>query len=138
MVAVLDGDRHARLVGVLASVVVLLAAAGAGAIQQAMARPLGRITRITAAIAGGDLEEGVPYCDRGDEVGALARSIAGFREAMLRNVDLGRSVKTDAEGRARRQEEMSAELGRFAADVEATLSELGRISDQMLAASTRL
>src|SRR5262249_57132150 len=91
-----------------------------------------------AGVGGGDVEEGVPYQDRGDEVGALARSIAAFREAMLRKVELGRSVETDAAGRARRQEEMSAEVSRFAAEVEATLSELGRISDHMLAASTRL
>src|SRR5439155_6783517 len=33
---------------------------------------------------------------------------------------------------------ISLEIGRFGAEVEATLSELGRISDQMLAASGRL
>ena len=40
--------------------------------------------------------------------------------------------------RAQRQEQMSNEISRFSAEVEATLAELGRISDQMLAASSQL
>jgi methyl-accepting chemotaxis protein len=126
------------LMSVLASLAVLLAAAGAYLIWRAVARPLARITRITETIAAGNAEIAVPYRDRGDEVGALARSIAVFQAAMRRNEELGRTVIEDAQARAKRQEAMSVEISRFGAEVEATLSELGRISDQMLAASGRL
>jgi methyl-accepting chemotaxis protein len=126
------------LMSVLASLAVLLAAAGAYLIWRAVARPLARITRITETIAAGNAEIAVPYRDRGDEVGALARSIAVFQAAMRRNEELGRTVVEDAQARAKRQEAMSVEISRFGAEVEATLSELGRISDQMLAASGRL
>ena len=71
----------------------------------------------------------VPYGERGDEIGALARSIAVFQDAMRRNEELNQMVVDDAQARARRQERMSAEIARFSADVEATLAELGRISD---------
>jgi methyl-accepting chemotaxis protein len=80
----------------------------------------------------------VAHRERSDEIGALARSIGVFQETMRKNKDLNRTVLADAEARARRQEEVSHEISRFGAEVEATLAELGRISDQMLAASGRL
>ena len=131
-------DQTAWLMSALAAAAVLLAAAGTAIIWRAVARPLARITRVTEAVAAGAMDVSVPYDKRSDEVGALARSIAVFQEAMRRNVELNRTVVDDAEARARRQESMSAEIGRFSADVEATLAELGRISDQMLAASSQL
>ena len=128
----------ARWMSLLAVIAVLLAAAGVYLIWRAVARPLARITGITEAIAAGRDQGEVPFRNRRDEVGALARSIAVFRDAMRRNDELNRTVVEDANTRARRQEEMSVEVGRFGAEVEATLAELGRISDEMLAASSRL
>jgi methyl-accepting chemotaxis protein len=130
--------QAAWLMSALAAVAVLLAAVGTAIIWRGVARPLARIARITEAVAAGDAEVTVPYGARRDEVGALARSIAVFQDAMRRNEELTRTVVDDAEARARRQESISAEIERFGADVEATLAELGRISDQMLAASTQL
>jgi methyl-accepting chemotaxis protein len=117
---------------------VLLAGIGAIIIWRAVARPLARITRVTEAVAAGGTEVAVPYGQRGDEVGALARSIAVFQETMHRNEELSRTVIDDAQGRARRQESMSFEITRFGGDVEATLADLGRLSDAMLAAAAEL
>jgi methyl-accepting chemotaxis protein len=134
-----DGiDRTAMWLSVLAALAVLLAVAGMLMIARSVARPLADITRVTAAVAAGDAGVAIPFSQRSDEIGALARSIGVFRDAMNHNAELNRTVLEDADARARRQEEMSAEIARFSAEVEATLSELGRISDQMLAASTQL
>ena len=57
---------------------------------------------------------------------------------MHANEDLSRTVTKDAEARGRRQEAVAIEINRFGADLETTLSALGRISDQMLGASRRL
>ena len=131
-------DRSAMWLSVLAGLAVLLAVAGIIMNMRDVARPLAEITRVTAAVASGDADVTIPFTQRGDEIGALARSIGVFREAMNHNAELNRTVLDDADTRARRQEQMSAEITRFSAEVEATLSELGRISDQMLAASTQL
>jgi len=131
-------DRTAWFMSVLAVVAILLAAAGAVLIWRAVAKPLARITSVTEAVAAGNSAVSVPYRKRSDEVGALARSIAVFQQAMLKNEELSRTVINDAQTRALRQEEMSAEITRFGSEVEATLAELGRISDQMLAASGHL
>jgi methyl-accepting chemotaxis protein len=128
-------ERTAWLIGIVAIIAVVLAALGAVIIARAVARPLARITRITQAVAAGNVERIVPYGERSDEVGALARSIEVFQATMRKNEELNRTVLDDARARTRRQEEMSLEISRFGGEVETTLSELGRISDQMLAAS---
>jgi methyl-accepting chemotaxis protein len=122
----------------IGSLALLLAAAGIYTIRRAVARPLARITQVTEAVAAGEADAVVPYEERGDEIGALARSIAVFQKAMHRNDELGRTVQDEAQARARRQEQISAELERFGADVETTLAELARICEQMLGASGRL
>jgi methyl-accepting chemotaxis protein len=131
-------DKTALLLSLLAAFAVLLAVAGALIITRNVAQPISAITRVTEAVAAGEAQMAVPFADRSDEIGALARSIAVFQRAMRHNEELNRTVVDDAEARSRRQEQMSSEISRFAAEVEATLAELGRISDQMLAASTQL
>jgi methyl-accepting chemotaxis protein len=130
--------RDGILMSLLAAFAVLLAVAGVLIISRSVVRPIGAITRVTEAVASGEAQVSVPFAERGDEIGALARSIAVFQRAMRHNEELNRTVVEDAEARTRRQEHMSEEVTRFSAEVEATLAELGRISDQMLSASTQL
>ena len=103
----------------------------------AVARPLARITHVTQAVAGGGPRT-VPYRGRHDEIGALARSIAVFQDTMHRNEELNQIAVDDAQARSSATHSMSAEIARFGAEVETTLAELGRISDQMLSASAQL
>ncbi|MGH6666046.1 MAG: methyl-accepting chemotaxis protein [Pseudolabrys sp.] len=131
-------DKTAMWLSLLACYTVLLAGAGALVIARSVVNPIAGITRVTEAVAAGDASVAVPYSERSDEIGALARSIAVFQGAMRSNEELDRTVRSDAEARTQRQEQMSNEISRFSAEVEATLAELGRISDHMLAASTQL
>src|ERR1019366_2391141 len=131
-------DKTAMWLSLLACFAVLLATAGALVISRSVAKPIADITRVTEAVAAGDASISVPFSERSDEIGALARSIGVFQRAMRSNEELNRTVRGDAEMRTQRQEQMSNEISRFSAEVEATLAELGRISDQMLAASTQL
>ncbi|MGI8525812.1 MAG: methyl-accepting chemotaxis protein [Pseudolabrys sp.] len=134
-----DGiSKTAWLLSLLAGFAALLAAFGALMISRGIANPLRQIIKVTEAVAGGDGSINVPYNKRRDEIGALARSISVFQQAMQSNVELNRTVVEDAEARTRRHEQMSGEISRFSGEVESTLAELGRISDQMLAASTEL
>ena len=107
-------------------------------IARGIVKPLTAITRVTESVANGSQVASIPYSDRQDEIGAMARSIEVFHRAMMHNRELNQTVVEEAEQRAVRQREINSEIARFSAEVEATLSELGQISDQMLAASTRL
>jgi methyl-accepting chemotaxis protein len=126
------------ILSALALAAVALAIVGVLIIWRAVARPLGVITRVTETVAGGEAGVAIPYVDRRDEIGALARSIGVFQQAMNRNEDLTRTVKSDAQAREQRQQQVSSEIAGFGGDIEAKLGELGRISDQMLQASTAL
>ena len=117
---------------------VAVAVAGIYTVRRFVARPLGRIARLTERVAAGQLQQTVPYVSRQDEVGALARSIEVFQETMRRNETLGLTVREEAEGRARRQEVMAAEITRFGAEIETTLAELLALSNRMGSASGAL
>ena len=122
----------------LSILAVALAAVGALIIRGAVARPLRDITRVTEAVAGGTSGVAIPHRERSDEVGALARSIAVFQDAMQRNVELNREVSEAAAARERRQEEVAAEIARFGTEIEKTLTDLVASAERMLGASAHL
>ena len=131
-------DSTALWLSVLAAFASLLAVAGTLVMSRSVARPLAAITQITEQVAAGKSDLSAEFNSRQDEIGALSRAIGVFQQAMRRNEELNRTVSEDTELRVRRQEQMSNEIARFSSEVEETLSELGRISDQMLSASTQL
>jgi methyl-accepting chemotaxis protein len=128
----------ARLLSIIAAFALALAALGAYIIARAVARPLKRITAVTEAVAAETSQVRVPYAHREDEIGALARSILVFQEAMARNRELARAIADDAEARGQRNEQMSAEIARFASGAAGTVADLGRISELMTGAAAQL
>jgi methyl-accepting chemotaxis protein len=123
---------------VLGAAALMLAMFGALVIQRSIARPLAAVTHVTEAVAGGDAALAVPFRDRPDEIGALARSIAVFQDAMRRNVELNKTVLAEADAKVQRQEKIAAETARFGTHIEASLSELDRLFEHMLSASAQL
>ena len=130
--------RMATLFTLLGGVAVLLAAVGVVLIRRGVTMPIAEIIRVTEAVAAGDAATQVPFTMRRDEIGALARSIEVFQQAMLHIKDLSRTIAEDAEAQKDNRSRMTDEIAFFSSEVEATLAELGRISDQMLEASGQL
>jgi len=130
-------DRNALWLSAFALLTVTIALIGPFFLSRGVVRPLAEITRMTEAVANGSRDP-IKFQDRRDEFGALARSVGVFQEAMRHNDELNNAVRNEGEERGRRQQEITREIARFSAEVEASLSELGRISDQMLDASTQL
>ncbi len=64
------------LLGILFGLVVIYATA------RGVARPLGLLTGVMARVAGGETEAEVPFLERGDEIGALARGLLVFRDSV--------------------------------------------------------
>jgi methyl-accepting chemotaxis protein len=133
-----SSSQAVTILTILGITAMALAAFGAILIWRAVVRPLGEITRVTEAVAGGAANVSIPYGDRSDEVGALARSIDVFQQAMRSNDQLSQTVRAEGEARARRQEQMAAEIERFGREVEKTVAELAAISEQMIASSGNL
>ncbi len=122
----------------LAIVASVGAAAGIMVIRRSVAEPLAAITRVTEQVAAGETALEVPFSARGDEIGALARSIDVFQNAMEHVKELSQKIVADSDAEKLGQSRMSSEIARFSAEVEETVVALGRISDRMLSASSQL
>jgi methyl-accepting chemotaxis protein len=85
-------------------------------ISRSVARPLFTITATIKQVADGAEHVEVPHIGRTDEIGALARAIQIFQEAMARNRSLNSQVLADSEAREARarQREAAVELFRDA------------------------
>jgi methyl-accepting chemotaxis protein len=97
-----------------------------------VARPLRDMTDVVNRLASGDTAVHVPGVGRGDEVGAIARSIEVFRENLVETERLKaeqESLKTSSE--ASRRREIREMADRFDASV-------GHIVEQVASASTVL
>ena len=96
--------------GVLAMVVVVI---GVLIIARSVARPLSVITDTIKRVAEGAEGVEVPHADRGDEIGALARAIKIFQEAMDRNRNLNSQVLEDSRARDQRARHIEASVDAF-------------------------
>src|SRR6195952_1817611 len=96
--------------GGLALVVVVM---GVLIISRSIARPLSAITDTIKRVAEGAEGVEVPHIERGDAIGALARAIQIFKEAMDRNRNLNSQVLQDSKARDQRSRQMEASVDAF-------------------------
>ena len=96
--------------GGLALVVVVI---GVLIISRSVARPLAVITTTIKRVAEGAENVEVPHTDRADEIGALARAIRVFQEAMNGNRSLNSRVLQDSKAREQRAEHIEASVEAF-------------------------
>ncbi|WP_314949770.1 methyl-accepting chemotaxis protein [Bradyrhizobium cosmicum] len=86
----------------LGGVALALVVIGIVIIARSIARPLASITATIKQVADGTEDVVVPHCGRADEIGALARAIQVFQEAMGRNRNLASQVSQDSAAREQR------------------------------------
>ena len=82
----------------LGGLALVLVGVGVLIIARSIARPLSSITTTIKRVAEGAEDVEVPHTDRADEIGALARAIQIFQEAMDRNRNLNSQVSSEFEG----------------------------------------
>ena len=89
---------------ILGGISIAFAAVGALLIWREVVRPLSFITTATEAVAGGNNEHAIPYGNRRDEVGALARAVTIFRDAAVEKIRLeSKSAEQRREAEVERQ-----------------------------------
>ncbi|MGY3466054.1 methyl-accepting chemotaxis protein [Bradyrhizobium sp. LM6.11] len=86
----------------LGGVALALVVIGIVIIARSIARPLSAITATIKQVADGAENVVVPHADRADEIGALARAIQIFQDAMGRNRNLASQVSQDSAAREER------------------------------------
>jgi methyl-accepting chemotaxis protein len=82
-------------------------------ISRSIARPLSVITTTIKRVAEGADNVEVPHTERADEIGALARAIQIFKEAMDRNRNLNSQVLQDSKAREQRTRHIETSVEAF-------------------------
>ena len=105
----------------LGGMALLLVVLGVAIIYRSVARPLSAITATIKRVAGGEESVEIPHAERGDEIGALARAIRIFQEAMERNRTLNSQVLQDSQARDERSRHIEASVEAFREAIGAVL-----------------
>jgi methyl-accepting chemotaxis protein len=105
--------------GGLALVVVVI---GVLIIARSIARPLSVITATIKQVADGADNVEVPHTGRADEIGALARAIQIFKEAMDRNRNLNSQVLQDSQAREQRTRHIEQAVEAFQGAMQGVVS----------------
>ncbi|MFY9294207.1 MAG: methyl-accepting chemotaxis protein [Methylorubrum rhodinum] len=112
--------------GVALLVCLLLACGGVGlgvvTVMGGVVRPLDRITATMGRLAGGDLAATIDGAGRRDEIGAMARAVGVFKEAMVAERDAAEAELRATEAKTRRAQT----LDRATRDFEDEVSGLTR------------
>ena len=97
----------------LGGVALALVVIGIVIIARSIARPLSAITATIKQVADGAENVVVPHSDRADEIGALARAIQIFQDAMGRNRNLASQVSQDSAAREERARHIEQSVDAF-------------------------
>jgi methyl-accepting chemotaxis protein len=115
----------------LGGLALLLVGIGVVIIARSIARPLSVITATIKQVADGADNVEVPHTGRGDEIGALARAIRIFQEAMERNRNLNSQVSADSAARAERSRHIEASVEEFRQAIGAMLRSVNQNASAM-------
>ncbi len=111
-----QGEVHrllAFLLTGLGGLALVVVGIGVLIISRSVARPLSAITATIKQVAEGAENVVVPDINRADEIGALARAIQIFQEAMDRNRNLNSRVLLDSEAREERTRRIETSVEAF-------------------------
>jgi methyl-accepting chemotaxis protein len=97
----------------LGGLALALVVIGVVIIARSIARPLSAITATIKQVADGAEQVVVPHSDRTDEIGALARAIQVFQEAMARNRNLASQVSQESAAREQRARHIEQSVEQF-------------------------
>ena len=118
--------RLAFLLTCLGALALVLVGIGVFIIARSVARPLSAITSTIKQVADGTEGVEVPHTERQDEIGALARAIRIFQEAMERNRNLNSQVMLDSRARDERTRQIETSVEAFRGAIG---SVLGAVTD---------
>ena len=113
-------------------------------ITRSIKKPLLAIKSAMVDMASGTLETAVPYTEKGDEIGDMARALSNFKDSALEARRLSNSQRDEELRKAERQEqverlikEFDTHVGGLLANMSKALSGMGQEVENMAAISER-
>jgi methyl-accepting chemotaxis protein len=125
--------------GLVCTVVFALVLGSSMVIGRSVTRPLGTITGLTERLASGDSAFDVPYTERKDELGALAKALRVFKDNVAAIARMHREqadIKQQAD--AEKRKTMIDLAGKFEASVQAMVGDLFDDASEMQQAAKGL
>jgi methyl-accepting chemotaxis protein len=107
-------------------------------IGRGIGKSLSRLSGAMRKVADGDIGVEVPYVNRSDEVGEMARALGVFKTSIEEREALTRAAAAEAEGRQERASRVEQAVTSFGASVESALQRLQESAEQMRNASQAL
>jgi len=131
-------NRLATMVGTLLLVAVSVSLVVSLLIARSLIRPIKAVTEVMAAMASGNRRIEVPFTGNRDEIGEMARSVAIFKDGLIKAERLEEEVKAKALSeleRHRRREEITRD---FDGMVNRLLGKVGTVVGQVSNSSERM
>ncbi|HEV7372692.1 HAMP domain-containing methyl-accepting chemotaxis protein [Arenibaculum sp.] len=134
-----DRSETATLAFFIAAVVAALLTTGLGlAVAGAISRPVRGLTRSMEALAGGTIGIDVPFADRRDEIGAMARALAVFRDNAAEQSRLEAAQADEQRAKEARTAAIDRLLREFGDKSSSALAEVAAAGDEMRHAADQM
>lgn len=123
-------DRSAELVQriglelALAGILAVLGLLGAVVLSRGISKPLVGLVESAQRLADGDTSVAFETQGRKDEIGAVTRAIAGFRDGVMQRASLELEAQQDAVEKAQRQQRVTDAIARFERIAEQALADV--------------
>jgi methyl-accepting chemotaxis protein len=126
-----DLDRQSVLVLAVLSLLIVAGLFGAFLMASRISKPLTALVSDAQKLAEGDASVEFAETARSDEVGAVARAIAGFRDGVLARGELEASAREANRSTEQRQQKTEHLIAGFRSEMAGLLSALNLEADQM-------
>ncbi len=114
--AALVSDTVVRSLFIAMAIVLLVSLAGVGfaiLVSRSITRPLLDLVKSAETLARGETGTVFQQLERKDEIGAVARAIAGFRDGVIERIELERQAAAELETRSARQMAIEQHIADF-------------------------
>ena len=130
--AALGSIERAGLGFVLSALAVAVLAIGATVlVTRAIGRPVGALTGIMGSLAAGTLELEIPYVERRDELGKMARAVMVFKQHAIEALRRTSETETARATRERRQAALVQHTQDFGSSISGVTASLSGAADGM-------
>jgi methyl-accepting chemotaxis protein len=123
---------------IAAGLALLFAAVGAGIVSRKLMSPLPRLAAVTSDIANDKADAIIPFADRTDEIGKLARSLVTLQQSVRERNDLRDRESQDRQEEIDRARSRDSNISAFRQDVAEITSRISDGSGRMDAATQSL
>jgi methyl-accepting chemotaxis protein len=133
-----DGTLYSRIAFGSAIIAMVLLAAGIGVFRRRAIVPLTAIANYMDLLAKGDFDSSVPFRDRKDEIGDMARAVEVFREAGIEKMRLEADSRRQADIANAERTERAESTARHAESLQKVVNDLGAGLDRLSKFNVRM